>query len=476
MLPYSKTGGLADVMSALPIQIRNLGNDVSVFLPRYKTIDKNNLEVVIDRLEVPLGSDKETGRIYKTALPSGVVIYFVDHPEFFCRDAYYGTPLGDYPDNDRRFTFFQRAVLECLESLKEKPDIIHCHDWQSGLVPVYLKTLYADRPLFKRTKSVFTIHNLAYQGNFPPDSLPATGLSWDHFRMEKLEFYGKVSFLKGGLVYSDVLTTVSERYAQEIQTKEFGCGLEGVLIRRRDTIAGIINGIDYDEWNPETDKDITQTYGVQKIAKKAVNKAILQKENDFAVDLKTPLIGIVTRLVDQKGIDILIPALGELSKLGVQFVLLGTGDEKYHQVFRDIAKKNRSQFGIHILFDSIMAKRIYAGADMMLFPSYYEPCGLGHMIALRFGTVPVVRLTGGLADTVHEFQQEVGTGNGFVFSDYTGAALVAAVRRALDIYRNEKLWTALVKNAMECDFSWTASAKKYVQLYEQAVHNKSRSV
>lgn len=477
MVPFAKTGGLADVTGSLPEAIRALGHEVIPFVPRYKGVDiqKWGLQSAVDRLEVPLGAEHESARIFSHTLKSGMKVLLVDHPEFFCRDGLYGTPLGDYPDNDRRFIFFQRAVCETLIKLGIKADVIHCHDWQTGLIPVYLKTLYAGEALFKKTKSVFTIHNLAYQGNFPPDSLPATGLGWDQFKMERLEFYGKVSFLKAALVYADMVTTVSERYAEEIQTKEFGCGMEGILSRRRETLRGIVNGVDPKEWNPETDTDIAAQYQLRKIDKKWINKNALQKENNMKVDTKTPLVGIIARLVDQKGIDILIPAIGEMARLGAQFVLLGTGDEKYHQVLREVAKKGKGKVGIHILFDAKMAKRMYAGCDMMLVPSYYEPCGLGQLIALRFGTLPIVRATGGLADTIQEFNPETGEGNGFVFEDYTSEALLGAVARALRTFQDEKSWLRLVKNAMESDFSWAASAKKYVQLFEMTEQRSTSS-
>ena len=453
---------------SLSAAVQALGHEVIVFLPRYKTVDarKWELKTVIDRFEIPVGGEKEQGRLWERKLENGVRVFFIDHPEFFNRDAFYGTPHGDYPDNDRRFIFFQRAILSVLKELSFKPDILHCHDWQTGLIPVYLKALYANDSFFQKTRSIFTVHNLGYQGNFPPDSLPTTGLDWEHFRMERLEFYGKVSFLKGGLVDGDAVTTVSDRYAQEIQTREFGCGLEGVLSRRRDSLFGIVNGIDPEEWNPETDRDIAAHFSAAKIEKKTGNKTALQKENNLPVSPRKPLIGMVTRLVDQKGLDILISALGPLMQMGVQFVLLGTGEEKYHHVLRDFAKKNKNQCAVHILFDAKMAKRIYAGSDMMLMPSYYEPCGLGQMIALRFGSIPVVRETGGLADTIRNFDPKTAGGNGFSFRDYTPEALLDSVERALKIYEDEAEWHRLVRNAMASDFSWAASAKKYVRVYE----------
>ena len=476
-MPFAKTGGLADVVGTLPIEIQALTHEALVFLPRYRTVDiqKWKLELKLKELLVPLGGEKEAGRVYSYTHPGGVQFYLIDHPEFFCRDELYGTALGDYPDNDRRFIFFQRGVFETLRLLNIRPDIMHCHDWQTGLIPAYLKTLYAGDPLFRKTKSVFTVHNLAYQGNFPPDSLPVTGLSWDQFKLERLEFYGKVSFLKAGIVYADVVTTVSESYAQQIQTKEFGCGLEGVLVRRRSSLYGIVNGIDYEEWNPETDSALTAAYSFKTIQKKAVNKAALQEENDLKVDAAAPLFGMVSRLVDQKGIEILIAALHEMMELGGQFVLLGTGEEKYHQIFREIAKKNKGKVGIRILFDPAMAKRIYAGSDFILVPSYYEPCGLAQMIALRYGTIPIVRATGGLADTIQEFNPETGEGNGFLFQDYTSESFLEAVKRSLEVFRDKKSWRFLIKNAMTSDYSWAASAKKYVKLYEEIEHRKVES-
>lgn len=468
MVPYAKTGGLADVIGSLPSEVRKLGHEAVIFIPRYKVVDAQRwgLRVAVDRLEVLLGTEKETGRIYHSVREDGVQVYFVDHPEFFHRDCLYGTALGDYPDNDRRFTFFQRTVLETLKVVNFSPEIVHCHDWQTGLIPVYLKTLYAGDRFFHKAKTVFTVHNLSYQGNFPPDSLAATGLGWEHFRMERLEFYGKISFLKGGLLDADTVTTVSERYAQEIQSKEFGAGMEGVLARRRDTVFGIVNGIDPEEWNPEKDRDLAASFSLKRLDKRGINKAALQKENGFSVDPKIPLLGFVARLVEQKGMDILIPAVGKVMQLGTQVVVLGTGEEKYHQALRDLAKKYKGRFGIHILFDAKMAKRIYAGSDFMLFPSYYEPCGLGQMIALRYGSVPIVRATGGLADTVEEFDPRTGKGNGFSFIDYTQEALIEAMERSLAVFREPENRIKLVTNAMTSDFSWAASAKKYVRFYE----------
>ncbi len=469
MVPYAKTGGLADVTGTLPKEIQALGHEVICFLPKYKKIEASRwpIKTVIDRIQIPMGTEAETGRIFGLEEPTGVKVYFVDQPEYFSRDELYGTPLGDYPDNDRRFIFFERGVLEALKAVRFKPDVIHCHDWQTGLIPAYLKTLYKKDSFFAKTKTIFTIHNLAYQGNFPPDSLPMTGFSWEEFRLERLEFYGKVSFLKGGLVYADTLTTVSPRYVKETQTKEYGSGMEGVLQARREDYAGIINGIDPGEWDPEKDPELPSHFSAGDLKGKALNKAKLQKENQFKAAGRIPLFGIVTRLADQKGFDILAPAIEGLMKRGIQLVLLGTGDEKYHQLLSELTGKYKGQLGCHLLFDPKMAKRIYAGSDVFLMPSRYEPCGLGQLISFRYGTVPLVRETGGLADTVRDFDSKTGEGTGFVFREYTTGAFLKAVDRAVEVFENQKMWLKLVKNGMKQDFSWRRSAKEYVELYQR---------
>ncbi len=468
MAPFAKTGGLGDVLGSLTTAIQGLGHEVSVFMPRYQRIGIREWELqpVLDYFEMIIGNHLEATRVFLKKLPSGVKVYFIEHPDFFMRDELYGTPMGDYQDNDRRFIYFQRAVLKAVEELKLQPDIVHCHDWQTGLIPVYLKKPGTGYAPLQKARSFFTIHNLAYQGNFPPDSFPPTGLGWEYYKSDFLEFYGKFSFLKGGLVFADEVTTVSDRYSEEIQTKEFGCGMEGVLAARKDTVTGIINGIDATEWDPATDRDIDAQYSSGDPSKKKLNKSAFQKENGFPVDENIPLLGLVARLVDQKGLDILIPLLEKFAQQNLQFVLLGTGEEKYHQILRDLAKKNKKWFGVHILFDPKMAKKIYAASDMLLFPSYYEPCGLGQIIGLRYGAVPIARATGGLADSIQDFDPETQKGNGFLFEEYSSEAFFAAMLKALKVFKQEKVWKKLVKNAMECDFSWVASAKKYSKLYE----------
>lgn len=473
---FAKTGGLADVTSSLADALSHLGHEVSVFLPRYRLSDKvtSGFKKVIDSLEVTIGHQKEKGAVYSGRLESGVTVYLIDHAEFFTREFIYGTYTGDYADNDRRFTFFQRAVLSAIDKLALDPEIVHCHDWQTGLIPVYLKNREFRGSRFKKIRTVFTVHNLAYQGNFPPDSLPVTGLGWEHFRFDLLEFYGKVSFIKGGLVFADAITTVSERYVREIQTKEFGCGLDAVLRERAIDLHGIVNGINPAEWDPSVESGLAANFSSSNLTGKAACKAALQKENDFIQDEKIPLFAFISRLVSQKGLDILIPAMETLAGMEIQLLVLGTGEERYHQALRDLAKKYRDWLRVHIVFDPSVAKQMYAGSDFFLLPSLYEPCGLGQMIALRYANIPIVREIGGLADTVSEFNPVSGVGNGFVFQEYRPEALVDAMRRAIKVFKKKKEWQQLQQNAFACDFSWEASAKKYVELYKNVKPVKVR--
>ncbi|MBI4387466.1 MAG: glycogen synthase GlgA [Candidatus Omnitrophica bacterium] len=469
MTPFAQTGGLADVLGSLPHEIAKQGHSVSVFLPKYRTVseEKFSLEAAIPQLNVPLGSDIETGKLLCTRIGE-VTVFFIDEPSLFSRDGLYGTPMGDFPDNDVRFVFFARSVLESLKRLKLRPDIIHCHDWQSGLVPVYLKTIYRSDPFFKGTKTIFTIHNLAYQGNFPPDSLSATGLTWEEFRYERLEFYGKISFLKGGLVYSDLVTTVSKRYAEEIQTREFGCGMEGVLANRKEDLFGIVNGIDTEEWDPAQDPALSQNFDANSLEKRAICKAELQKENRLVVDPKIPLFGFVGRLAEQKGIDILEPLLDDMVDEGWQLVLLGTGDGEYETLLRRTAEKYPKSIAVNLTFNTKFSKRVYGGVDIFLMTSQFEPCGLGQMYSLRYGAAPLAREVGGLADTVKEFNAATGEGNGFLFLEYSSKALFATMKHAISVFRDQKKWHRLIKNGMACDFSWAQSARQYIDIYKRA--------
>ncbi len=474
--PFAKTGGLADVAGTLPVSLKKLGVDIILAMPYYnKFVEKHDPEDTGITLDVEFN-----GELFKTPVLKkeyrGVTTYFIRNDRYFDRDYLYGTPEGDYPDNPLRFGFFSVAALRLLEKLNFKPGIIHLNDWQTALIPVYLKNTDLF-PFLKDTKTILTIHNLAYQGTFPPDVLRSLMLPESLFNMEALEFYGKINFLKGGIVFSDVITTVSPTYAKEIQTSEFGYGLEGVLYKRREHLFGILNGIDYDVWNPETDEYIYYNYSYTDFHyKKVLNKTHLQEDMGLPASSEIPLIGIVSRLAAQKGFDLLADAMNELSRLDLQMVILGTGDKVYQDLLMDFGTKFPDKFAVKIDFDPVLARRIYAGSDMFLMPSRYEPCGLGQMIAMRYGAIPIVRKTGGLADTVEDFTYEKlkrdpgkRKGYGFSFGTYTHAHLIDAIKRALKVFKDQETWQQLIKIAMTRDFSWKSSAKEYVELYERVI-------
>jgi len=474
MSPFAKTGGLADVSGSLPAALADKGMDVKVFMPKYKSIDRTKyvLTECIKSITVSIGDESFTGTVYECEdYHEDVSLFLVEQKAFFEREGLYGDDEGDYQDNDKRFIFFQKVILETLRQIDFRPDIIHCNDWQTALLPIYLKENSTDE-FFSETKSVFTIHNLAYQGIFEKDTFDRTGLPQHVFSPDGVEFYGKANFIKGAILYADHLTTVSQRYAEEIQLTDCGYGLEGVIRARVDRLSGIVNGVDFNEWNSATDKDITVNFKPGDLDKKYINKGVLQKENGLKVDRDIPLIGMVCRLVNQKGLDILESILPEIAALKVQLVLLGTGDVRYHRRLRSLAEEHPKKFGINILFDEQMAKRIYAGSDIFLVPSLFEPCGLGQLIAYRFATVPLVRQTGGLADTVIDFNKHTKKGTGFVFSDYSSEALLSAIKKAVTYYKDRALWKTIIKNAQALDYSWNASAEKYVELYE-SVQKKS---
>ncbi len=451
VVPFAKTGGLADVAGALPQALEELGVDVRVIMPKYASV----------KLKENFGK-----------LGKNVKVYFVENDGYFARPQLYGDKFGDYKDNLDRFAFFSRQVLERAKQENFRPDIIHCNDWQTALVPVYLNTLYKYDPFFASTKTVFTIHNLAYQGLFPKEEFPKTGLDWSLFNIRYFEFYDKMNLMKAGLVYADLLNTVSPTYAEEIQTSEFGCGLEGVIKTRRDSLSGILNGIDYGAWNPETDNKIFKKYSSATIGDKYANKEMLQEEVGLKVNRSIPLIGTISRLADQKGFDLVAAIIDKVLKMDVQFVLLGTGDNKYHVLFEKIQKTHAKSAAIFLKFDAILAQKIYASSDLFLMPSRYEPCGLGQLISFKYGTVPIVRQTGGLKDSVTEFDPSTGEGSGFTFTGYEAERLLAAVKKAVSTYSKKEVWAKLVKKVMGYDYSWTRSAKDYVEMYERAIEKR----
>jgi len=467
-VPFVKTGGLADATGTLAEEYKKLGIDVSIILPFYKKIkqasDKLDITPLGREITVPLGNYIEKGKLWSGKTRGEVNAYFIENDRFYDRDELYGTPEGDYPDNALRFIFYDRGVLETLKILDLQVDIIHCNDWQTGLIPVYLKTLY--KKDFSKIATLMTIHNIGYQGIFECSNMPFTGLGWDMFHMEALEFYGKINFLKAGLLFADALNTVSNTYAKEILTPEYGFGLEGVLQKRSRSLYGILNGIDYNDWNPDKDDLIPARYNKHDLSGKAICKKSLQKSCGFSEN-NSLLIGMVTRLTLQKGIDILIDAIDELIRLDVQLVILGKGDEHYHKIFSDLKKKYTSRLSVTIDFDNVLAHKIYAGSDIFLMPSKYEPCGLGQLIALRYGTIPVVRKTGGLADTIVEYEPFTGEGTGFLFNSYSATSLVKKIKEVNDLFKDKNQWQKLLNNAMSEDFSWARSAKQYLSLYRR---------
>jgi starch synthase len=465
-VPFSKTGGLADVVGALPRAVAQLGHQATVYLPLYRQTHLENATTVIASITVPFDDRYRFCAVLDGGKQHGVQYYFIDYPPFYDRDALYGTPLGDYHDNPERFALFCRAVLEASKILGV-PDIFHCHDWQTALIPVLLRTLYDEDPSLSGIPTVFTIHNMGYQGIFSPDTLPLLMLPWDLFTITKLEFFGKVNFLKGALTYSDFITTVSRKYAQEIQTVEYGFGLEGVLRSRASTVSGILNGVDYDEWHPATDRHIAANYTPESLAgKKECRRDLLTR---FALDpeTKAPVIGIVSRFAAQKGFDLIALAADRLAHEDVKVCVLGSGDKTYEDLFRRLVRQYPGRFAAKFGYDNEMAHKVEAGADVFLMPSRYEPCGLNQIYSLKYGTVPVVRATGGLDDTIEPYDLRTGKGTGFKFHEYTPEALLTSVQAALALYAKPAEWRKLMLNGMARDFSWTVAAREYLKIYER---------
>ncbi len=468
-VPFAKTGGLADVLGALPAALARLGHDVTVFIPRYRGIPAGQ---AVGELDVSLSGRTLLARFEQHETAPGLRAVLVDCPELYDRAALYGIGNDDYPDNAVRFAFFSKASLEFAARTFERVDVVHAHDWQTGLVPVYLKRQYANQPVLGAATSIFTVHNRAYQGLFPADTLPTLDLGWDLFGVDALEYWGKISFLKAGINFSRLITTVSPTYAQEIQTPECGFGFDGILRRRAPDLIGILNGIDTDEWNPLTDRALPAPFGPDDLAGKAVAKKALLSAFGMAVGeeaMKRPLVGMVSRLVPQKGFDLLADAMSDLLRLDACFLLLGTGDPTFEEQWKAAAKTHPDRVNARIGFDERLAHLIEGGADMFLMPSRFEPCGLNQMYSLRYGTVPVVRATGGLDDTVEEYRPRTGTGTGFKFRAYTGRALIRALRHALDVYQEPERWRAVQLAGMKQDHSWTVSARRYVKVYERAL-------
>ncbi len=471
--PWAKTGGLADVVSALPRVLARLGHKVSVFIPYYRQVAKAvpNPSVVLSSVTIPFPSYNRFVRVLNGGVDAGVQTYFIDCPELFDRESLYGTPSGDYPDNAERFGLFSRAVIEASKTI-EVPDVFHVHDWQAAMLAVLLRSTYYFDPVFRHVPAVLTIHNAGYQGWFPPQTMEKLLLPWDMFTFDKLEHYNTMNFLKGGIVYADAITTVSRKYAEEIQTAEFGNGLEGVLRKRSGDLFGILNGVDYDEWNPATDPHIAAHYSAENLAgKKECRRDLLHAFGFEGVSDETAVIGVVSRFATQKGFDFIVEIMEKLAEEDVVLTILGTGDDYYERLLVEMASRHPANVRVLVKFDNVKAHKIEAGADIFLMPSRYEPGGLNQIYSLKYGTIPVVRATGGLDDTIDE--QPNGGGNGFKFWGYSPLALLDAIHRALNTFRNKKEWTEMMKRAMKQDFSWDKPAVEYVRVYERVIQNRS---
>jgi starch synthase len=468
LAPYVKTGGLGDVAGALPKALARLGHRVSVFVPRYAAIPFPPGEYA-GALHVPVDDVHRSAGYYVSHPEANLQHVFVEHPAFFERPFPYGEGGRDYPDNRLRFAFFARAVLEFYRSRGERPSVFHANDWQTGLLPVYLKAFYWDDPTLHRSPTVFTVHNMAYQGNFPKDTLEVLGLPWNLGIATALEYHDGVSFMKGGLLFSESVTAVSPQYAREIQEPEMGYGLEGVVRERAADVVGILNGVDYDEWDPRVDVHIARPYSPEDPSGKAECKADLLRSFGLPEFPDWPLVGITSRLVHQKGLDIVADAWWDLLQRPVRFAILGSGDPEVEEGLRRMALRAPDRVGVRFTYDPVLAHKIEAGADMFLMPSRFEPCGLTQLYSLRYGTVPIVRATGGLVDTVEPYDRATGHGTGFRFDQADGTALVWALDQALSVYRDPHAWRALMLNGMARDFSWERSARAYEDLYRRAM-------
>lgn len=476
VVPFAKTGGLADVCGTLPIELERLGHQVSVFLPAYRSIwqSQRTIDITPVKLAIPVGSRTIEGGLLRSELPnSRVPVFLVDQPAYFDRPALYGEGNEDFPDNCERYVFFCRAVLESIGSLQLQPDILHCNDWQTGLIPALYETEFRLRKGYPTAATLMTIHNLAYQGQFWHWDMELTGIDWKFFNWRQMEFYGQLNLLKTGIVFADAISTVSPRYAEEIQTAEYGCGLEGVLRHRSDSITGILNGIDVLEWDPARDPYLSARYDKNQWRQgKAACKTALQQELGLRISPTQPLVGSIGRLASQKGWALILPVLEKWLQHGdVSWAVLGSGDWEYHQALEDLARRFPDKLGLRLEFANELAHRIEAGADLFLMPSRYEPCGLNQLYSLRYGTLPVVFQTGGLADTVVDATDanvREKTANGFSFDEFSADALDATLRRAVDTHHGKPgWWDQMVVRGMSQDWSWAKSAAKYESLYQQ---------
>ena len=464
-VPYIKTGGLADVAGALLKELRKKKEEAFIVLPLYAAIkSKYTLHATGKSILVRMGKAAYEGRIFASSKEEKPEAYFIECDELYDRPELYGTSSGDYSDNAIRFIFFSKAVLEVCLAMRIKPDVIHCNDWQTALVPLYLKTLYKGGGYFANTSSIFTDHNLGYQGIFSASTLSYTGLGREYFIPDRLEFYGKLNFMKAGLLYADIINTVSNTYALEIQQKEYGFGLDGVIRKRANELFGIINGIDYEELDPAKDTFLPYKYGVDDLKGKVRCRKALFKEAGF--DRETlPIVSIISRLSSQKGVELVLDSFDSLIAMGVNLIVLGKGEDAYEKLFEKASDSLKGRIYVHIGFEESLARLIYAGSDFFLMPSQYEPCGLGQLIAMKYGTVPIARKTGGLADTIQDYDHLTHSGTGFLFSDYTPYALQDALKRAICVFTDKAKMKQMASEVMKNNFSWSRSTDKYIELY-----------
>ncbi len=475
--PFSKTGGLADVCRALPAALRQRGHDVVVVTPAYRTVFRagHNIESTGLSFDIPIGNKTVSGRLLVARNDHDVPVYYVDQPEYYDRAELYREGGHDYEDNCERFVFFCRAVLEAVRLLGSNFHIVHGNDWQCGLIPAYLRIEYEHTQGYEKTATVFTIHNMSYQGLFWHWDMLLTGLDWKYFNWKQMEYYGQLNLLKTGLVFADIITTVSPRYAEEICTAPHGCGLEGVLQHRKAVLRGILNGVNYDEWNPKTDPYIAMQYDLSTWKEgKAQCKQALQQTFSLPVDPQLPVVGMIGRLVDQKGWDLIAQLLRRWAPVApVQWVILGTGEKSYMELLSQLSREFPGRIGVRFEFSELLAHQIEAGADLFLMPSRFEPCGLNQLYSLKYGTIPVVHATGGLADTIcHASPENLASrkATGFVFDTYDLSKLEETLRQALTMFREQpELWSRIVETGMAQDWSWNRSASQYEQVYQEAI-------
>jgi starch synthase len=476
--PFSRAGGLADVSRSLPLALARLGHEVSICTPRYRQARniKPPARLLKTNLEVPISWMKKPAQIFLSSLEDRVSVYLIDREDLYNREGLYGNEYGDYQDNAERFIFFSRAVLELCLTLNLQPDIIHCHDWQTGLIPVYLKTLYKDFPSLSSAASLFTIHNLGYQGLFWHYDLHLTGLGWELFTPQGLEYFGKLNLMKGGIVFADILNTVSPNYRQEILRPDNGFGLEGILKTREKDLFAVLNGVDYQVWDPAKDPLLPANYSASSLENKKVCKAHLQ--DIFRLKRKTefPIIAIISRLLDRKGLDLVSRIFPSLMEFDLEIILMGQGVDQYQTWAMEMVRKYPGLVGLEMGYNENLAHQIQGGADILLMPSRYEPCGLDQLYALKYGTIPIVRAVGGLEDTVEDYNPQTSQGTGFKFREYEVDKLFQTVRRALMVFRDKPNWNRLIRHAMEQDFSWDKSAVQYQQLYQKARREKGTAI